>query len=84
MEDVLFPTSSHVEKLFKEEITSIIMGEKIDYSEVRTENKWKILRAQWRFALWAIYSSLGSVMLGFDFVVGGQVLAMVSILEVCG
>ena len=84
MEDVLFPTSSHVEKLIKEEITSIIMGEKIDYSEVRTENKWKILRAQWRFALWAIYSSLGSVMLGFDFVVGGQVLAMVSILEVCG
>src|SRR2546423_1246215 len=53
------------------------MTEKLDYAEVRPENKWKILRDQWRFALWALYSSIGSMMLGFDFVVGGQILAMV-------
>lgn len=50
---------------------------KIDYSEVRLEDKWKILRAQWRFCLWAFYASIGSIMLGFDFVAAGQMLALV-------
>jgi hypothetical protein len=53
------------------------MAETLDYSEVHPENRWKILRAQWRFALWALYSSLGSVMLGFDMNGGLQMLAMV-------
>lgn len=55
------------------------MAEKLDYSQVRPENKWKILRAQWRFALWALYSSIGSTMLGFDLTAGLQMLAIVTI-----
>jgi hypothetical protein len=53
------------------------MGEKLDYSEVRPENKWKILLTQWRFVLWAIYTSIGSMTGGFDLIVGGQFLALV-------
>jgi hypothetical protein len=53
------------------------MAARIDYTEVRPENKWKILRAQWRFALWAFYSSMGSLMLGFDWSAGLQMVAIV-------
>jgi len=53
------------------------MAERLDYSQVRPENKWKILRAQWRFALWTLYSSVGSIMLGFDGTAGFQMLAIV-------
>jgi hypothetical protein len=53
------------------------MADRLDYSQVRPENKWKILRAQWRFALWALYSSLGSVLFGFDGTAGFQMLAIV-------
>jgi hypothetical protein len=64
------------------------MGEKLDYSEVRPENKWKILLTQWRFVLWAIYTSIGSMTGGFDLIVGGQFLALVlqqlfSLTEAC-
>jgi|SRR5271155_2088746 len=58
---------------------TIPMAERLDYSQVRPENKWKILRAQWRFALWALYSSVGSLMLGFDMSAGFQMLAIVTI-----
>jgi hypothetical protein len=54
------------------------MAENLDYSRVRPENKWKILKAQWRFFLWALFASLGSIMLGFDVVASGQMLALVS------
>jgi len=57
------------------------MPERLDYSQVRPENKWKILRAQWRFALWALYSSLGSVMMGFDSTAGFQILAIAGQLD---
>ncbi|OJD11867.1 hypothetical protein AJ78_07454 [Emergomyces pasteurianus Ep9510] len=48
----------------------------IDYTEVRLENKWKILRAQWRYGLWAFWTSIGSMMLGMDYVAGGQLAAL--------
>jgi hypothetical protein len=53
------------------------MGAKLDYNEVRPENKWKILRTQWRFGIWAIYTSLGPMMGGFDFVAGALLVSMV-------
>jgi hypothetical protein len=49
----------------------------IDWTGVHTENKWTILRDQWRFGLWAFFTSIGSVMFGFDLGVGQQILAMV-------
>ena len=52
------------------------MTEKLDYSQVRPENKWKILRSQGRFILWAIYSALGVIMAGFDSTSAGLFLAM--------
>jgi MFS family permease len=52
------------------------MAERLDYTEVHPENRWKILRAQWRFALWALYTSIGSINFGFDLTAG---LLMVAI-----
>jgi MFS family permease len=52
------------------------MRSEIDYAGVHPENKWTILKDQWRFALWAFFTSMGSVMFGFDLGVGQQVLAM--------
>ena len=49
----------------------------IDWTGVHTENKWTILRDQWRFGVWAFFTSMGSVMFGFDLGVGQQILAMV-------
>jgi len=49
----------------------------IDWMGVHTENKWTILKDQWRFGLWAFFTSMGSVMFGFDLGVGQQILAMV-------
>ncbi|KAI8582147.1 hypothetical protein K450DRAFT_229240 [Umbelopsis ramanniana AG] len=48
----------------------------IDYSVVDPNNKWKILRHHWRYALWALWTAMGSMMQGFDYTVGGQLLAM--------
>ncbi|CAO3692873.1 unnamed protein product [Umbelopsis ramanniana] len=48
----------------------------IDYSVVNPDNKWKILRQHWRYALWALWTAMGSMMQGFDYTVGGQLLAM--------
>lgn len=36
----------------------------IDYSVINLSSKWKILRQQWRFALWSLWISIGSFMLG--------------------
>ncbi|KAA8906910.1 hypothetical protein TRICI_005048 [Trichomonascus ciferrii] len=38
--------------------------------------KWKILRSYWKYAFWALWTSLGSMMLGMDYLVGGQLLPM--------
>jgi MFS family permease len=35
-----------------------------DWRVVRPDLKWQILRRSWRFFLWAMYSSVGSMMLG--------------------
>ncbi|KAK9233808.1 putative general alpha-glucoside permease [Lipomyces kononenkoae] len=55
-------------------LTSIIDG--IDYSIVNPENKWRILRSQSRFFLWALLISSGVVMQGFDIVAGGQLVVL--------
>lgn len=36
----------------------------VDYSVINLSSKWKILRQQWRFALWSLWVSIGSFMLG--------------------
>jgi len=36
----------------------------IDWTQVRSEDRWKILKFQKRFFLWALYTSIGSMMLG--------------------
>ncbi|KAJ4077881.1 hypothetical protein BFJ70_g16431 [Fusarium oxysporum] len=48
----------------------------VDSSVVNPDNKWKILRSQLRFALWALLISTGVVMQGFDIVAGGQLAAL--------
>jgi hypothetical protein len=53
------------------------MAERLDYTEVHPENRWKILRAQWRFALWALYTSIGSINFGFDLTAGLLMVAIV-------
>ncbi|KAH8906875.1 general substrate transporter [Coniochaeta sp. PMI_546] len=56
----------------------------VDYSVVNPDNKWKILRSQWRFALWALLISSGVVMQGFDIVAGGQLAALPAFREKFG
>ncbi|KAF2185845.1 general substrate transporter [Zopfia rhizophila CBS 207.26] len=51
------------------------MAIQMDWTELHPEYKWKILLKQKRFALWALYSSIGSMMLGFDFGVAGTATA---------
>lgn len=35
-----------------------------DWTQVQLEKKWSILSVQKKFALWAIYSSIGCMMMG--------------------
>ncbi|GJN66136.1 hypothetical protein PLICBS_000152 [Purpureocillium lilacinum] len=56
----------------------------VDYSVVNPENKWKILKSQSRFALWALLISSGVVMQGFDIVAGGQLAALPAFREKFG
>ncbi|KAH7388947.1 general substrate transporter [Cadophora sp. MPI-SDFR-AT-0126] len=48
----------------------------VDYSVVNPDHKWKILKTQTRFALWALWISSGVIMQGFDIVAGGQLAAL--------
>ncbi|KAK4893442.1 hypothetical protein LTR27_008124 [Elasticomyces elasticus] len=50
--------------------------ERIDYSIVNPGAKWRMLRHQWRYALWCLWISSGVVMQGFDIVAGGQLAAL--------
>ncbi|KAK1143510.1 hypothetical protein N8T08_006316 [Aspergillus melleus] len=52
------------------------MTEQIDYTIINPEKKWRMLRSQWRFALWALWVSSGVAMQGFDIVAGGQLAAL--------
>ncbi|RMJ10737.1 hypothetical protein CDV36_009624 [Fusarium kuroshium] len=56
----------------------------VDYSVVDPANKWKILKSQSRFALWALLISSGVVMQGFDIVAGGQLAALPAFREKFG
>ncbi|KAF2094705.1 general substrate transporter [Rhizodiscina lignyota] len=51
------------------------MGFTPNWEEVQPQNKWRILLKQSRFALWALYSSVGSMMLGFDYGTAGTATA---------
>ncbi|KAH8805310.1 general substrate transporter [Xylogone sp. PMI_703] len=55
-------------------MAAIIDG--VDYSIVNPENKWRMLKSQWRFALWSLWISSGVIMQGFDIVAGGQLAAL--------
>ena len=48
----------------------------VDYSVVNPDNKWRILKTQTRFALWALWISSGVIMQGFDITAGGQLAAL--------
>ncbi|KAL2832184.1 general substrate transporter [Aspergillus cavernicola] len=52
------------------------MTDEIDYSVINPDLKWRMLRSQWRFALWALWVSSGVMMQGFDIVAGGQLAAL--------
>lgn len=52
------------------------MGFQPNWNEVQPEHKWNILLKQKRFLLWAIYTSVGGMMLGYDFGVAGTATAM--------
>jgi hypothetical protein len=49
----------------------------MEVSETAETNKWKVLRSHWRFGLWALFTSTGSIMTGFDLLAGQQCLAIV-------
>ncbi|KAB8224283.1 general substrate transporter [Aspergillus novoparasiticus] len=48
----------------------------VDYSIIDSANKWRMLKEQWRFALWSLWISSGLVMQGYDLVGGGQLAAL--------
>ncbi|SPO05070.1 related to MFS alpha-glucoside transporter [Cephalotrichum gorgonifer] len=52
------------------------MADEINYAVVDPSLKWKILRQRWPYFLWALWTSLGSMMLGWDYVAGGQLAAL--------
>ncbi|KAK5173250.1 uncharacterized protein LTR77_001931 [Saxophila tyrrhenica] len=56
----------------------------VDFSVVDPSQKWKILRSQSRFALWALWLSSGVIMQGFDITVGGQLAALPAFREKFG
>ncbi|OIW29514.1 general substrate transporter [Coniochaeta ligniaria NRRL 30616] len=56
----------------------------VDYSVVNPDNKWKILKSQSRFAMWALLIASGVVMQGFDIVAGGQLAALPAFREKFG
>ncbi|PVH82568.1 general substrate transporter [Cadophora sp. DSE1049] len=47
-----------------------------DWLRVQPEHKWSILRLQWRFALWALWTAVGGIMTGFDWGVSGNAAAI--------
>ncbi|PMD13435.1 general substrate transporter [Hyaloscypha hepaticicola] len=47
----------------------------INWSEIQPHLKWQVLAKQKRFLAWALYSSIGSMMLGFDFGIAGTCTA---------
>ncbi|CAI4213190.1 unnamed protein product [Parascedosporium putredinis] len=47
----------------------------LDWGGVHHEKRWTILRTQKRFFFWALYTSIGSMMLGFDFGIAGTATA---------
>ncbi|KAF3015169.1 hypothetical protein E8E15_003821 [Penicillium rubens] len=48
----------------------------IDYTVINPTKKWRMLRSQWRFALWALWISSGVMMQGFDIVAGSQLVSL--------
>ncbi|KAH8888058.1 general substrate transporter [Thozetella sp. PMI_491] len=55
-----------------------------DWTRVQPEKKWLILSKLKRFSLWALYTSVGSMMLGFDFGIAGTATAMPAFQKVMG
>ncbi|PKS06033.1 hypothetical protein jhhlp_007867 [Lomentospora prolificans] len=47
----------------------------LDWNDVHHEKRWTVLSLQKRFFLWALYTSIGSMMLGFDFGIAGTATA---------
>ncbi|KAL2106793.1 hypothetical protein VUR80DRAFT_6210 [Thermomyces stellatus] len=47
----------------------------IDWTKIQPDKRWSVFRKQYRFFLWALYSSIGCMMMGFDFGVAGTLTA---------
>ncbi|KAH7117296.1 general substrate transporter [Dactylonectria macrodidyma] len=56
----------------------------INYSVVNPRNKWKMLKSQSRFVVWALLISSGVSMQGFDIVAGSQLGALPAFQEKFG
>ncbi|KAJ6190384.1 hypothetical protein N7519_000405 [Penicillium mononematosum] len=52
------------------------MTDEIDYTVINPDKRWRMLRSQWRFALWALWISSGVMMQGFDIVAGSQLVSL--------
>ena len=53
------------------------MRKDIDYTKLNPDRKWAILLDNWRFGLWATFSSIGSILLGYEAQGQQQVVPMV-------
>ncbi|KIW64068.1 hypothetical protein, variant [Phialophora macrospora] len=47
-----------------------------DWTQTRPQDRWQIMRLQSRFALWALFTSIGGMMTGFDWGVTGNAAAL--------
>ncbi|CAK7237601.1 hypothetical protein SBRCBS47491_010038 [Sporothrix bragantina] len=50
-------------------------AETLDWAEAHHDKRWTVLFRLSRFTLWALYISIGSMMLGFDFSLAGTLTA---------
>ncbi|KAJ9611497.1 hypothetical protein H2200_004681 [Cladophialophora chaetospira] len=51
------------------------MDRELDWNLIQPERKWQVLRQLRMFGMWAVYTSIGSMMLGFDFGIAGTATA---------
>ncbi|GIC94605.1 putative MFS alpha-glucoside transporter [Aspergillus udagawae] len=48
----------------------------VDYSNIDSSQRWRMLKSQKRFFFWCLWVSSGVIMQGFDIVAGGQLAAL--------
>ncbi|KAK9482022.1 hypothetical protein V1527DRAFT_455431 [Lipomyces starkeyi] len=53
-----------------------LSSSQIDYTVIDPSKKWQMLRTHYHYAFWVLWTSIGSMMLGLDYVAGGQLVAL--------